>query len=62
MRWENHAAHHERGVHAFNYCDLPIIDMLFGTFRNPRKFVSEAGFREGASARIGAMLIGRDVA
>lgn len=62
VRPEGHAAHHERGVHAFNYCDLPLWDLAFGTFKNPREFEGEAGFWDGASARIGAMLIGRDVA
>ena len=61
-RPESHAAHHERGVHAFNYCDLPLWDILFGTFRNPSAFEGQAGFWDGASSRIGAMLLGRDVA
>jgi hypothetical protein len=61
VRPESHAAHHQRGVHAFNYCDLPAIDMLFGTFRNPPAFEGQAGFWDGASARLGAMLAGRDV-
>ena len=62
VRPESHAAHHERGVHAFNYCDLPLWDILFGTFRNPREFEGQAGFWDGASGRIGPMLLGRDVA
>jgi sterol desaturase/sphingolipid hydroxylase (fatty acid hydroxylase superfamily) len=53
--------HHERGVHAFNYSDLPLWDMVFGTFRNPETWDGEAGFYGGASSRIGEMLIGRDV-
>jgi sterol desaturase/sphingolipid hydroxylase (fatty acid hydroxylase superfamily) len=62
IRPESHAAHHERGVHAFNYCDLPLWDMVFGTFRNPVRFEGQAGFWDGASGRLGAMLVGRDVA
>jgi sterol desaturase/sphingolipid hydroxylase (fatty acid hydroxylase superfamily) len=62
VRPESHAAHHERGVHAFNYCDLPLWDMVFGTFKNPRAFEGRAGFWDGASARVGPMLLGRDVA
>lgn len=34
QRPEMHRLHHERGVHASNY-GLPIIDMVFGTWRNP---------------------------
>ncbi|WP_425995506.1 hypothetical protein [Caulobacter sp. DWR1-3-2b1] len=35
-RPEMHAVHHERDVDAFNYCDLPVIDAIFGAYRNPR--------------------------
>lgn len=56
VRPESHTAHHERGVHARNYCDFPLIDMLFGTFHNPKYFEGEVGFYEGASARMGDML------
>jgi sterol desaturase/sphingolipid hydroxylase (fatty acid hydroxylase superfamily) len=62
VRPESHAAHHERGVHAFNYCDLPLWDMVFGTFKNPRRFEGQAGFWDGASQRLGAMLAGREIA
>jgi sterol desaturase/sphingolipid hydroxylase (fatty acid hydroxylase superfamily) len=61
QRPESHSVHHARGVHAFNYCDLPLWDMAFGTFRNPERFEAEAGFYAGASARVGAMLVGLDV-
>lgn len=60
-RPESHALHHARGVHAFNYCDLPLIDMLFGTFRNPRGFPAATGFWDGASARVVDMLRFADV-
>jgi sterol desaturase/sphingolipid hydroxylase (fatty acid hydroxylase superfamily) len=33
----------------------------FGTYRNPETFEGEAGFYDGASARVGDMLLGRDV-
>jgi sterol desaturase/sphingolipid hydroxylase (fatty acid hydroxylase superfamily) len=61
QRPESHSRHHARGIHAGNYADLPLFDMLFGTFHNPREFVSAQGFYDGASARIGAMLRFRDV-
>ena len=35
--------------------------MVFGTFRNPRAFEAEIGFWNGASSRIGDMLLARDV-
>jgi len=60
QRPEAHAVHHQRGVHAYNY-GLPIWDLAFGTFRNPRTWTGAAGFWDGASRRVGAMLVGRDV-
>jgi sterol desaturase/sphingolipid hydroxylase (fatty acid hydroxylase superfamily) len=61
QRPESHSRHHERGVHAGNYSDLPLFDMLFGTFHNPPRFSRESGFFDGASARIADMLRFRDV-
>ena len=61
-RPESHSLHHERGVHARNYADIPLFDMLFGTFENPRTFDREVGFHDGGSKRLGAMLIGRQIA
>jgi sterol desaturase/sphingolipid hydroxylase (fatty acid hydroxylase superfamily) len=61
QRPESHCIHHERGVHKYNYSDLPLWDMVFGTFKNPATFDREAGFYDGASSRIADMLIGRDV-
>jgi sterol desaturase/sphingolipid hydroxylase (fatty acid hydroxylase superfamily) len=61
MRPEAHGLHHERGIHAYNYASFPIWDILFGTFRNPESFPEQYGFWPGASAQLGAMLIGRDI-
>lgn len=61
QRPESHAIHHGRGLHRYNYTDLPIFDILFGTFRNPKGYDMEAGFYDGASARVGDMLLFRDV-
>lgn len=64
QRPEAHAVHHARGVHRYNYSDLPLWDVLFGTFRNPATGAEprEAGFYDGASTRLGDMLAFRDVA
>ena len=62
QRPESHQVHHARGVHGYNYSDLPLWDALFGTLRNPARCADPAGFYDGASARVGEMLIGRDVA
>lgn len=61
QRPESHSHHHGRGVHRANYADLPLFDLLFGTFYNPRDFAAATGFYDGASSRIGEMLIFRDV-
>jgi sterol desaturase/sphingolipid hydroxylase (fatty acid hydroxylase superfamily) len=62
QRPEAHAVHHTRGVHAYNYGNFMLWDILFGTFRNPATFTAgPSGFWDGASSQVGAMLIGRDV-
>lgn len=55
-RPESHSVHHQRGVHAYNYGDVPWFDMLFGTFRNPKTFDGEVGFYDGASRRVWTLL------
>lgn len=61
QRPESHSWHHARGRHRDNYCELPVIDLLFGTLNNPRDFAPAAGFHDGASLRVGEMLRMRDV-
>src|SRR5690606_25586629 len=60
-RPENHATHHARGVHRKNYADLPLVDMLFGTFENPERAPEHAGFWDGASEQTAALLLGHEV-
>ena len=60
-RAEQHAAHHEYEVHGRNYGDLPLWDLLFGTFYNPARFEGRVGFDAPASARLADMLLMRDV-
>lgn len=61
QRPESHSVHHGRGIHASNYSDLPVFDILFGTFRNPYRHAAEQGFYEGASARVLSMVLFRDL-
>ncbi|TPQ28841.1 fatty acid hydroxylase [Bradyrhizobium guangdongense] len=61
QRPEAHCVHHQRDVHAYNYGDLPIWDMLLGTFRNPATFEGAVGFDKPATDRLGAMLAFADV-
>lgn len=62
QRPESHSIHHGRGVHHYNYSDLPLFDILFGTFRNPKDFVTECGFYDGASAKVPQILVFKDIA
>ena len=61
QRPESHCVHHRRGAHSWNYGDLPLWDMLFGSFRNPREFRGQCGFDAPADRRLGAMLACGDV-
>lgn len=61
QRPESHSIHHQKGVHAYNYSDLPIIDMLFGTFKNPHTFASAIGFYDGASYKTKELLLCRSI-
>lgn len=61
QRPESHSLHHEKGIHAYNYSDLPLFDILFGTFRNPKEFSEHTGFYSGASSRIVEMILCKDI-
>jgi sterol desaturase/sphingolipid hydroxylase (fatty acid hydroxylase superfamily) len=61
QRPEAHLVHHEAGLHAFNYSDLAIWDILFGTFRNPRQWQATCGLGAANEQRLGEMLRGVDV-
>lgn len=58
QRPESHCVHHQRGHHTNNFSDLPLWDMLFGTFENPRARAIECGFGPGAERRLPALLLG----
>lgn len=53
--------HHRKGLHAFNYGDFPMWDILLGTFRNPVAFHAECGFGNGADRKLLQMLAFVDV-
>ncbi|GAB4287033.1 MAG: sterol desaturase family protein [Ignavibacteriaceae bacterium] len=61
QRPESHTIHHARGIHKHNYSDLPLFDILFGTFYNPEDYKYETGFYPGATDRIAEMLMFRDI-
>jgi sterol desaturase/sphingolipid hydroxylase (fatty acid hydroxylase superfamily) len=59
QRPESHRRHHERHVHRGNFSDLPLWDMLFGTFDNPRAIPAECGFGGYRETQLLRMLAGR---
>jgi sterol desaturase/sphingolipid hydroxylase (fatty acid hydroxylase superfamily) len=61
QRPESHCVHHRLGLHYYNFADLPLWDILFGTFRNPREFRGECGFEQNGDRKLGAMLAFTDV-
>ena len=61
QRPESHCVHHQLNLHRYNYADLPLWDIIFGTFHNPRRWGASCGFAENREVRLGSMLIGRDV-
>jgi sterol desaturase/sphingolipid hydroxylase (fatty acid hydroxylase superfamily) len=60
QRPEMHTVHHAYEHHAQNY-GLPLWDMLFGTWCNPRERVARCGFDDEKSERVSDMLLCRDV-
>lgn len=61
QRPESHCVHHQERLHRYNYADLPLFDMMFGTFRNPPAWAGRCGFGADGERKLGAMLIGRDI-
>jgi sterol desaturase/sphingolipid hydroxylase (fatty acid hydroxylase superfamily) len=61
QRPEQHAIHHARDVHQYNYSDFPIYDFIFGTYKNPDDYQGENGFYDGGSTRVVDMLMFKDV-
>jgi len=61
QRPESHCIHHQEGVHNHNYADLPIWDIIFGTFKNPANFKESCGLGAENEHRLAEMLVGVDV-
>ena len=61
QRPESHCVHHLQGYHRNNYSDLPVWDMLFGTFENPRYQPEDCGFDESKELALWPMLCAKDV-
>jgi sterol desaturase/sphingolipid hydroxylase (fatty acid hydroxylase superfamily) len=61
QRPEAHTLHHAKGIHAYNYSDISLFDIIFRTFRNPKEHNQVAGFYHGASSKMAEMLLFKDI-
>lgn len=61
QRPESHCIHHKQGWHRQNFSDLPLWDILFGTFYNPKDFEGHCGFSDDRETKLKEMLLGQDV-
>ncbi|MEN9639561.1 MAG: hypothetical protein RLZZ262_1430, partial [Bacteroidota bacterium] len=61
QRPEMHRIHHQRGKHFNNFSDLPMWDMLFGTYHNPKEMNTPCGYKPEREERLLDMLLFKDV-
>ena len=61
QRPEMHRIHHQRSRHRYNYSDLPIWDLLFGTYCNPARIEVETGFPKDNEKRLWQLLKGKEL-
>jgi|LULL01.1.fsa_nt_gb sterol desaturase/sphingolipid hydroxylase (fatty acid hydroxylase superfamily) len=61
QRPEMHRIHHQTGSHHYNYSDIPLWDILFGTFKNPQTDDCHCGFENNLEQKFLFMLTFKDV-
>jgi sterol desaturase/sphingolipid hydroxylase (fatty acid hydroxylase superfamily) len=61
QRPESHCVHHQESLHWYNFSDIPLWDMMFGTFYNPQTWQYQCGLGADNERRLLEMLIGRDL-
>ncbi|MEE9437552.1 MAG: sterol desaturase family protein [Saprospiraceae bacterium] len=61
QRPEMHRIHHQRSKHYSNFSDLPIWDILFGTFENPKTMDTKCGFNPEREEKMVDMLLFKNV-
>ena len=61
QRPEMHRIHHMQGKHYKNFADLPVWDMLFGTYENPLETKTLCGFKPEREQRFTDMLLFKNV-
>ena len=61
QRPESHRVHHQKNHHTNNYSDIPLWDIIFGTYQNPKEKIAECGYTASREDRFEDMLGFRDV-
>ena len=61
QRPESHRVHHRYRHHTQNFADLPLWDILFGTFHNPETSPDRCGYDDWREDRFEDMLAFRDL-
>ncbi len=61
QRPEMHRLHHKMSVHHYNYADVPLWDILFGTFKNPKEEIEQTGFPDKGEDDIVGLLTGKEI-
>ena len=61
QRPESHRVHHAYQHHTQNYADLPVWDLIFGTYHNPKTAPKKCGFSPEREAALAPMLAFKDV-
>jgi sterol desaturase/sphingolipid hydroxylase (fatty acid hydroxylase superfamily) len=61
QRPEMHRIHHQQGRHKNNFSDIPLWDMLFGTFENPIRMDKKCGFKDEKERRLLDILLFKNV-
>jgi sterol desaturase/sphingolipid hydroxylase (fatty acid hydroxylase superfamily) len=61
QRPEMHHIHHQFNRHYYNFSDIPLWDMLFGTYINPKKEPVTCGFRPERESQFLKMLLFKNV-
>lgn len=61
QRPESHCVHHQLESMGVNFSDLPVWDMVFGTFVNPKDTHFKCGFKYNQESKLHKMLFGKNV-
>jgi sterol desaturase/sphingolipid hydroxylase (fatty acid hydroxylase superfamily) len=61
QRPESHCVHHQQHLHWNNFADLPLWDMIFGTFQNPKRWEAACGMGDETERNLKSLLAGVDM-